>query len=361
MENKTAATLFNYLRSIFYGDYSAKLEIESIDSDFAQVGEGLVYLAMCLSECNILARALANGDLSATPPSQRNELASSLKSLHSSLRHLTWQTQQVAKGDYTQQIDFMGDFATAFNAMTIQLKERQDILMEWNQSLQNTVDEKTRVVLELQGAVLETMSSLTDGRDVVTGKHIERTQAYLRILLDAIVKSKRYEEEASTWNFTFVLPSAQLHDVGKISIGDDILKKPGRLTPEEFEIIKGHTTRGAELIDRIIQITTDNDFMEYARIFAISHHEKWDGSGYPAGLKGLEIPLLGRIMAIADVYDALVSKRPYKDALPHEKAVDIIQNGSGTHFDPEIVEVFLEIADQFEKITLEMEAKESRS
>ena len=349
MDKNTADLLFDFLKCVFYDKYDAELNIKDLDKNFVQVGEGLIYLASCLSECNSFARTLSKGDLTYEPPSQRNELASSLKTLHSSLRHLTWQTQQVAKGDYTQRIDFMGEFSEAFNTMVEQLKERQGKLIEWNENLQQTVKEKTQVVVELQNAILETMAGLIDGRDVVTGGHIERTQEYLRILLTAISQDKRHKKEVSTWDLDFVLPSAQLHDVGKISIEDSVLKKPGRLTEEEFEAIKKHTTFGAEVIQKIKHKTSDHAFLEYARIFALSHHEKWNGSGYPNGLKGEEIPLLGRILAIADVYDALVSSRSYKKPFPHEKAVNIIKNDSGTHFDPSIVELFLIVADQFDE------------
>lgn len=346
MNNNTADLLFEYLRCIFYGKYDATLNINELGK-FSEVGEGLIYLAQCLSECNQLAHALANGDLNGQPPSQRNELASSLKTLHSSLRHLAWQTQQVAKGDYTQRIDFMGEFSEAFNSMVVQLKDRQDKLMDWNQTLQETVKEKTKVVVELQNAILETMAGLIDGRDVVTGGHIERTQRYLSILLDAIAKNERYKEEVRAWDLDFVLTSAQLHDVGKIAIEDSILKKPGRLTAEEFEKIKLHTTFGAQVIEKIKHKTSEHAFLEYARIFALSHHEKWNGTGYPNGLKGADIPLLGRILAIADVYDALVSARPYKEPFTHEQAVDIIKGNSGTHFDPDIVDLFLSVEEQF--------------
>lgn len=356
MENQTAEALFEYLKCVFYGKYDTVLDLEKLDKDFLQVGEGMIYLTQCLAECNVLARSLASGNLNEKPPTQRNELASSLKALHASLRHLTWQTQQVAKGDYTHRIDFMGEFAEAFNSMVVQLKERQDKLTDWNLNLQEKVKEKTKVVVELQNAILQTMSGLIDGRDVVTGGHIERTQEYLKVLLEAITKAERYKDEVSTWEMDFVLPSAQLHDVGKISIEDSILKKPERLTPEEFEKIKLHTTFGAEVIEKIKKKTTDHTFLDYAHIFIISHHEKWDGSGYPNGLKGEDIPLLGRILAIADVYDALVSERPYKVPFSHEKAVEIIKSDSGKHFDPDLVELFLSVEDKFDAAASKMRA-----
>jgi putative two-component system response regulator len=138
--------------------------------------------------------------------------------------------------------------------------------------------------------------------------------------------------------------------VGKIAVSDAILNKPAKLTDEEFEHIKSHTAFGVEVIERIQKNSVDDDFLEHAKIFAGTHHEKWDGSGYPNGLKGEEIPLQGRLMAIADVYDALISERPYKKAFPHEDAVKIIEAGKGTHFDPCLVDVFLMQESEFHRI-----------
>jgi putative two-component system response regulator len=159
-----------------------------------------------------------------------------------------------------------------------------------------------------------------------------------------------YEEEISSWNTELVLQSAQLHDVGKIVIRDNVLKKPGKLTHEEFQEIKEHTVFGEKVIRKIQNNTTEQAFLEHAKIFAGAHHEKWDGSGYPKGLKGEAIPLQGRLMAIADVYDALAFERPYKRAFTHEEAVQIIADESGRHFDPALVEIFLSVSDEFNKI-----------
>jgi putative two-component system response regulator len=138
-----------------------------------------------------------------------------------------------------------------------------------------------------------------------------------------------------------VLQSSQLHDIGKIAIQDSILKKPGALTPDEFEQIKDHTSIGEKIILKMGEHINEHVFLEYARVLASAHHEKWDGTGYPNGLKGEEIPLLGRAMAIVDVYDALISVRPYKEAFSREQAIEIIKNGSGTHFDPRLVDLFV--------------------
>jgi putative two-component system response regulator len=228
------------------------------------------------------------------------------------------------------------------------LVEKQRVeLKNFNDNLQKMVEEKTQNVLDLQDALLKTMAEMVEYRDDITGGHIERTQHGVQILLEEIKKSGLYREETKGWNTNLLLQSCQLHDVGKISIGDDILKKPGKLDNDEFEEMKKHTVFGEEIIKKIESMTKESDFLKYARVFAVSHHERWDGKGYPKKLKENEIPLLGRIMAIADVYDALISVRPYKKAFTHEEAAKIIIEGSATQFDPLLVEVFTRTAEKF--------------
>ena len=229
--------------------------------------------------------------------------------------------------------------------------EQQMKLRHYNDNLQDLVREKTRTVVELQNAVLNTVAELVECRDDVTGGHISRTQSYLGILLKEMMKQGLYADETGHWNLEFLIPSAQLHDVGKIMVPDVILKKPGKLTPEEFEQMKQHTTQGANIIEMIEQKTSEKTFLKHAKIFALYHHEKWDGSGYPAGLAGQQIPLQGRLMAIVDVYDALVSERPYKKAMSHEAARTIILENSGSHFDPALIRVFQAVTDQFEAVS----------
>lgn len=226
--------------------------------------------------------------------------------------------------------------------------EQQKELKRYNDNLQEIVREKTKIVVELQNAVLSTVAELVECRDDVTGGHITRTQNYLRILLDEMLLQHVYFDEVSQCEIELLLLSSQLHDVGKIMVPDVILKKPGKLTSEEFDLMKHHPAWGARIIEMIGQNTREKNFLLNARIFALYHHEKWDGTGYPLGLSGERIPLLGRLMAIADVYDALVSKRPYKEALEYEQANEIIRQGSGTHFDPLLVDVFIAVAHQFE-------------
>jgi len=235
-------------------------------------------------------------------------------------------------------------------AQTRELLSQRLDLIRFNDNLQDMVEVKTKTVVELQDALLKTMAELVECRDNITGGHIERTQNYLGVLLNAMQRQGVYQEEASTWNIKLVLQSAQLHDVGKIAVKDCILNKPGKLTEEEFNEIKEHTAFGGAVIEKIGESTSEQAFLEYAKIFALTHHEKWDGSGYPSGLKGERIPLLGRLMAIADVYDALRSNRPYKQAYPHSEAVSIIRAGSGTHFDPVLVNLFMSVAGEFDAI-----------
>jgi putative two-component system response regulator len=209
------------------------------------------------------------------------------------------------------------------------------------------IKKSQRSLRNMQNAMISVISELVENRDKITGGHIERTQQYLKILVDELIRTGTYTAEISKWDLNLLLPSAQLHDVGKITISDLILNKPAKLTDEEFAIIKTHASEGERIIDEIIGKTSDDGFLMHAKRFAAYHHEKWNGSGYPRGLSGMDIPLEGRIMAIADVYDALVSERPYKKAFAHEKAVEIILSEAGTHFDPELIKAFSQIADDF--------------
>ena len=233
-------------------------------------------------------------------------------------------------------------------SLHIMFKKQKQELQKHNLTLESEVDRKTKMVWELQSAILKTVAELVESRDNVTGGHIERTQHYLSLLVDFLFEHDIYTDELSTWDINLFVMSSQLHDVGKISIKDEILMKPGKLTKKEFELMKNHTTYGVEIIRKIEDNTTENDFLRYAEILAGSHHEKWDGSGYPNGYAGNEIPLMGRLMAIADVYDALTDERQYKDAYPHEKAVEIIREESGKHFDPLITDVFLKHESEFD-------------
>jgi len=202
----------------------------------------------------------------------------------------------------------------------------QAALKDYADNLEKRVQEKTAEVVDLQNVVLTTVADLVEFRDKLTGGHVTRTQLYMKALVKELIDKEIYKEETSTWDIDFFLSSAPLHDVGKIAITDLILNKPAKLTPEEFEIMKTHVNAGIDAIERMINNAHENAFLRHTLYIAGTHHEKWDGTGYPVGLKGLNIPLEGRLMAIADVYDALISERPYKKPFPHEEAKKIIED-----------------------------------
>ncbi|MCL2030007.1 MAG: response regulator [Oscillospiraceae bacterium] len=230
------------------------------------------------------------------------------------------------------------------------LREQHRQLQRYNDNLLDLVREKTERIYALQNAVLNTVAELVEFRDDITGGHVVRTQGYIKLLISELTRRGLYPELITDWDVDMLIPSSQLHDVGKIAVSDILLKKPGRYDPEEFDEMKKHTVYGLELIDRIERTAEDPEFFRHAKVFVSSHHEKWDGSGYPNGLRGRDIPLPGRLMAIADVYDALISVRPYKPAFSHEDSVRIIIDGRGTHFDPALVDVFADVSDQFREI-----------
>lgn len=206
-------------------------------------------------------------------------------------------------------------------------------------------------IKQLQEVVVQAMGSLAETRDNETGHHIIRTKNYVKQLALALRHHKDYSSEIDELYIDLLYLSAPLHDIGKVGIPDSILCKPDKLTPEEFEIMKTHTTLGYEAIVRAEQaLGLDLDFLKHAKDIALSHQEKWDGSGYPAGLSGQQIPLSARLMALADVYDALISRRVYKPPFSHETAVEIITEGKGKHFDPVVVDIFLQIHERFRQI-----------
>ena len=209
-----------------------------------------------------------------------------------------------------------------------------------NENMQAIVDEKTESVLELQNAVLRTLSSLFEYRDDVTGSHVRRTGNLLKSITEEMLSQRVYNDILETWDLKLFLQAAQLHDIGKIIIPDNILMKPAALTEEEYAEVKKHASFGEEIIGRIQDGFQDSVFLAHAKIMAGNHHERWDGSGYPRGIAGTNIPLQGRLMALVDVYDALTSDRPYKKAIAPEQALQIIKEGCGTQFDPALASVF---------------------
>ena len=195
-------------------------------------------------------------------------------------------------------------------------------------------------VEKIQQSVISSLATVVEERDENTGEHIQRTSEYVRMLSDAMKADSRYVSVSAEF-LNNVQLAAPLHDMGKIRIPDAILNKPGRLTDEEYAVMKRHSAYGAEIIEKTLQVIEEEDYYNVAKNIARHHHERWDGKGYPDGLKGGEIPLEARIMALADVYDALVSKRVYKEAFSKEKACEILREGTGTQFDPDLTRLFL--------------------
>ncbi len=212
--------------------------------------------------------------------------------------------------------------------------------------------ERTRELVMVQEATIESMSSLVETRDPETGGHIKRTQNYIRLLAESLKKRHRFKAFLDDESIDLLCKSAPLHDIGKVGVSDRILLKPGKLTDQEFDEMKKHTVYGRDALVSAEQKLGSISFLGCAREIAYTHHEKWNGSGYPEGLRGEQIPLAGRLMALADSYDALTSHRVYKAPLSHERAVQIITEEKGSHFDPEIVDAFLEAKENFRQIAL---------
>ena len=231
------------------------------------------------------------------------------------------------------------------------LKAAKDFLKDQNAYLESEVQRRTQEVSMIQDVTIMAMASLAETRDNETGNHIRRTQNYVRILARQLQGHPRFAAFLSDANIELLYKSAPLHDIGKVGIPDRILLKPGKLTPEEFEIMKTHTTLGRDaILHAEVRLNSPNTFLRFARDIAYAHQEKWDGSGYPLGLRGDEIPVAARLMAVADVYYALISRRVYKPPFPHEQAVQIISEGRGKHFDPDMVDAFLQVAEDFRSI-----------
>jgi len=216
------------------------------------------------------------------------------------------------------------------------------------------VQKKGEQIAKLQNGLIIVLADMVESRDQCTGDHIKKTAAYTKIIMEQMKREGIYADQMTDEFIDDVVNSAPLHDIGKIHVPDAVLNKPGRLTDEEFRQIQEHTTAGGEIIDRAIaSVSEDSGYLREARNLAVSHHEKWNGKGYPLGLKGEEIPLSARIMAVADVFDALVSRRSYKAPFPIEKAIDIIRSDAGTHFDANVVKAFLDAEDEIRKVAEE--------
>ena len=241
-----------------------------------------------------------------------------------------------------------------FSPELVKARVRNHIeLKRYRDRLEELVSERTRELARTQEAAIESMGTLAECRDPETGGHIRRTCGYVRLLAEGLAETPRHAAELDYATIDLLCKSAPLHDIGKVGIPDAILRKPGKLTAEEFEVMKQHPMLGRQAIMVAEKRLGGNSFLRYAREIAGTHHEKWDGTGYPQGLKGTDIPLPGRLMAVADVYDALISHRVYKAPMPHSEAVAIIREESGRAFDPDVVAVFLELHERFRAVALE--------
>ena len=222
------------------------------------------------------------------------------------------------------------------------LKDSRDFLTDKNAFLENEILRRTQEITAIQDVTIIALGSLAETRDSETGNHIRRTQIYVKMLAEKLKYNPRFKLFLTDENIDLLYKSAPLHDIGKVGVPDHILLKPGKLTPNEFEIMEKHTTYGRDaIVAAEKRLGTATSFLTHAREIAYSHQEKWDGSGYPKGLSGDSIPISARLMAVADVYDALITRRVYKQSFPHPASVDMIKEGYATHFDPDIVDAFL--------------------
>jgi response regulator RpfG family c-di-GMP phosphodiesterase len=248
----------------------------------------------------------------------------------------------------------------AIDYMAITMTGRTSELLHTQIDLSNKVQEQMTKRSNIQSEIIFHLADVIESRDIETGEHIKRTKRYVSILAHAMQKDDRYEKILTNDYIQRLEEAAPLHDIGKIVVSDLILCKPGKLTDEEFEKMKIHTTKGGEIIKNILHNIDDKKFLNMAYDVATTHHEKWNGKGYPNGLKEEEIPLSGRIMAVADVFDALVAERVYKKPIPVEDAINIIINDAGTHFDPNIIEIFKKVTFEFKEASQEKLTDEER-
>jgi putative two-component system response regulator len=238
-------------------------------------------------------------------------------------------------------------------ATQLRLQTATNRLKDQNNTLEQAIYQRTQELAAIQDVTILAMASLAETRDNDTGNHIRRTQFYVKALAEQLQDHPRFRAFLNDEMIATLYKSAPLHDIGKVGIPDQIMLKPGRFTPEEFAIMQTHTTLGRDAIQHAEdRLGMNVSFLHYAKEIAYSHQEKWDGSGYPQGLRGDAIPISARLMAVADVYDALISRRVYKEGMPHSKAVQIIIEGKGSHFDPDIVHAFEQLVDTFQEIAL---------
>jgi putative two-component system response regulator len=236
-------------------------------------------------------------------------------------------------------------------ATHLHIKAAADFLVDQNEFLEREVTLRTRELAAIQEVTVHALASLAETRDSDTGNHIRRTQFYVRAIAERLKDHPRFRNFLSPKTIDLLFKSAPLHDIGKVGIPDRILLKPGKLDADEHEVMKTHTTLGRDAIEQAEErLGTEVGFLRYAKEIAYGHQERWDGSGYPEGLSGDDIPISARLMAVADVYDALVSRRIDEEGMPHERAMEVIVQGSGTQFDPDIVDAFVSMGEEIEAI-----------
>lgn len=259
---------------------------------------------------------------------------------------------KIARGFESGAVDFITEPYNAQEILArvsthIKINHLNNQLESKNKELEKLVQEQSKKISDMQMATIFSLAKLSQSRDDDTGKHLERVQKYCHALAVELSKYPKYKNVVNDEFIRNIVFASPLHDIGKVAIPDSILLKPGKLTAEEFEIMKTHTVRGAETLEEVNRRFGANNFITMGIEIARHHHERIDGKGYPDKLSGNEIPLSAKIMAIADVYDALSSKRSYKEAFPHKKCVEIIQEGRGTQFDADLVDAFLNVQDEF--------------
>ena len=235
-------------------------------------------------------------------------------------------------------------------AIMLQRIKRTLELEDYSKSLEAMVEAQLQKITELQQNIIITMANLIEGRDGTTGEHVKRTSKYVEIFVDKLMKKGIYKEELTQELAAYIKKATPMHDIGKITVSDVILQKPGKFTDEEFAIMKNHAKAGCQLIQDNMGALADEKFVQIASDIAAYHHEKWNGQGYPAGLREQEIPLCARIVAIADVYDALVAKRQYKEGMSPEEAIAIMQKDRGIGFEPVLFDVFVELLPELRKV-----------
>ncbi len=229
-------------------------------------------------------------------------------------------------------------------------------LEDYRRSLEHMVEQQLQRITQLQQDIIFSMANLIESRDGTTGEHVKRTSGYVNLLVEKMQEQGLYKEMLTSDYVDYLRKASPLHDIGKIAIPDAVLQKPGKLTQEEYEMIKIHAKEGGRLIRENMSRIAEQEFVEIACDMAACHHEKWAGNGYPEGLKGQEIPLSARILAIADVFDALVSERQYKKGMPLEEAFAIMKYERGRSFEPELLDVFLAAEDELRRLMAEYEA-----